>query len=250
MVTFCTSRRFHVTVSPYLGPKFSPLAVDFLHRHSTFMSDLTVEFDFTKLGYGPDPRAAALGPGVVNMGAWVADLVRAQRKRQSFTTLAELTLLCRRFYGNRPAPAGYDGAPAPAPYAGEEHQDVIKPLWALRGLVDTVRLAGFSDPFTLTTIVCLFFPMPEDPRRRDAQWERTFPCDAWPLLPGQRAWLDYGPDGGVREVCGEAVEDSDSSGLSTASSGRSDAKVQPVRVGWLLPDVDESLWEDRSTCQG
>ena len=101
IVMFCMHGRFHVTVSPYLGPKFSPLAVQFVGRYSTFMSNVTIEFDFTKLGYGPDPCAAALGPGVTNMGSWVENFVKAQLKRQNFSSLRDLTLLCRRFYGNR-----------------------------------------------------------------------------------------------------------------------------------------------------
>jgi len=106
MVGFCLLRRFHVTVSPFLGPRISPLAVDFVHRHSTFMSRLIIEFDFTKLGYGPDPRARALQPGTVNMAGWNENFVQAQLRRGSFSTLRELTLLCRRFYGNRPALGG------------------------------------------------------------------------------------------------------------------------------------------------
>jgi len=129
---------------------------------------------------------------------------------------------------------------------GDEHQDVIKPLWQLRGLVDTVRVAGFSDPFTLTTIVCLFFPMPEDSGERDAKWERTFPCDAWPLMPGQKAWLDCGADGGIREVCGAPAEEEDSF-ESVASTGCSRATVRTADVSWPLVDIDEGEWEDETS---
>ena len=110
-VMFCIYRHFHVTVSPFLGPLFSPLAVEFIHRYSTFMSNITVEFDLTKLGYGADPRAAGLRPGTLNMRGWVDNFVKAQRKRRGFSTLWELRLLCRRYHGNRPTEPRFDGQP-------------------------------------------------------------------------------------------------------------------------------------------
>jgi hypothetical protein len=55
------------------------------------------------------------------------------------------------------------------------------------------------------TIVNLFHPMPADHAIRNAKWQRTFPCDAWPLMPGQTAWFDYAGHGEVCQVCGPLV---------------------------------------------
>jgi len=194
MAALFTSRRFHVTLSPYVSEPLFPLTTTYISMYGCLMENVTLEMDFTKLGYGPDPSAVAFGPGTLNMRGLVSNFVGTIKKRGGEgTKMNNLVILCRRFYGNRPIPNAFNGSrgmdfaspskPRQAvhvqrspcsvltqgcpenhleikPYVCPKHEEVAELLTSLRGLLESVRLVGFSEAFTSRMICLLHDGMP------------------------------------------------------------------------------------------
>ncbi|KND93517.1 hypothetical protein TOPH_01911 [Tolypocladium ophioglossoides CBS 100239] len=104
MLTVLCDRVFHVTFSPYVGSRLSPLATTWLNKYGVYMRSIIVEVDYTRLGLGPAAPAAGLGPGLGNLEALLRDFGSAQMERDRDVPLRSLVLLCRRFYGARKEP--------------------------------------------------------------------------------------------------------------------------------------------------
>ncbi|PHH73012.1 hypothetical protein CDD82_5690 [Ophiocordyceps australis] len=102
MLALLSRYTFHVVLSPFVGPRLSPLATLWLNKYGPYMDSLIVEIDMTCLGLGPEPAAASLGPGLARIQALLHDLVASQLRRPTSLPLAHLALLCRRFHGSRP----------------------------------------------------------------------------------------------------------------------------------------------------
>lgn len=102
LLTFLSVNAFHVTLSPHVGPRISPLATEWLIKYGAWMEKMIIEVDMTKLGLGAAEGAGMLYPGLRNVQKLVQDVARSQEDR--VLPLRELTLLCRRYYGERPGP--------------------------------------------------------------------------------------------------------------------------------------------------
>lgn len=135
LVTILNTRRFHVVLSPFSTPTFDPLARRWFVKYAGYIQHLTIELDFSKLGFAAAPAAANLRPLVSGMAAAMDEYANAQRKRsiqqeillntaevffsrpdaqnalrgdarRGRDTVHSLTLAARRYFGDRPAEAG------------------------------------------------------------------------------------------------------------------------------------------------
>jgi hypothetical protein len=101
MVALLMTKRFHVTYSPFVGQNLNPAAVLWLRKYAPYMQHLTVELDFTTLGFSHIDNAELLPPGIVHMKEHIKALAGALRKKKHVSTMECLVLMCRRYYGNR-----------------------------------------------------------------------------------------------------------------------------------------------------
>jgi hypothetical protein len=102
LVTFLLQTKLHAVLSPFTGPKVSPLATAWLNRYGMYASNIAIELDLTHLGCGPDPAAIDLSPSLEHVENLLQDFVSAQLKRKDLCPMDSLVLLCRRFHGRRP----------------------------------------------------------------------------------------------------------------------------------------------------
>ena len=117
MTYFWTQYHFHVTLSPFTGPKFSPLSSVWLLEYLEIVQFLTVEVDFTRFGFGAPSYFAvkkigfcALSKGCAEYGQnfekkienLLIEIVQGLVKRRGKTTMAEFNLMCRRYADARP----------------------------------------------------------------------------------------------------------------------------------------------------
>ncbi|PNY25191.1 Uncharacterized protein TCAP_04870 [Tolypocladium capitatum] len=101
MLAVLSENAFHVTFSPYVGSRLSPLATTWLNKYGVYMRSIIVEVDYTRLGLGPAASATGLEPGLGNLEALLRDFGNSQMERDRDVPLRSLVLLCRRFYGAR-----------------------------------------------------------------------------------------------------------------------------------------------------
>ncbi|KAF7553937.1 hypothetical protein G7Z17_g3265 [Cylindrodendrum hubeiense] len=101
LVAFLLDVRLHATFSPYVGPRVSPLATTWLNRYGRYAQNIVIEIDMTRLGCGPGTDAVSLLPGVDHVDALLQKFVKSQLDRDKSRPLDSLSLLCRRFYGQR-----------------------------------------------------------------------------------------------------------------------------------------------------
>lgn len=139
LVTILNTRRFHVVLSPFSTPTFDPLAYHWFGKYAGYIQHLTIELDFSKLGFAADPAAANLKPLVTKMAPRMEEYAKAQRKRGiqqelllnaseffgkqerevasrvggrgGLSTVHSLTVAARRYFGERPAEAGRGKSP-------------------------------------------------------------------------------------------------------------------------------------------
>ncbi|KIH91038.1 hypothetical protein SPBR_01548 [Sporothrix brasiliensis 5110] len=189
VAAFWHGRRVHVVFSPYVRPAVCPLATLFLQRYVGVMGRspaLTLELDCTRLGYGMHPAAAGLQPGLLSMGALVEGFVEGIISTSMFP-LRQLVVLCRRYYGNRPAST----TAGDVPYVGPEVEHVAAQLARLAGRVVSARLVGFSPAFT-TTMLAILSGTGTYESSSQIDIHKQSPSDAYPLLPGHHAYVDGG----------------------------------------------------------
>ncbi|ODA79543.1 hypothetical protein RJ55_05137 [Drechmeria coniospora] len=96
LVTLLTTRTFHVTLSPFVGPRLSPLATSWLNKYGPYMQSLILEVDLTRLGLGP-LHSERLRPGLRNLETLLHDFSMSQLRRDKALPLKSFVLLCRRF---------------------------------------------------------------------------------------------------------------------------------------------------------
>lgn len=106
MIYFWTVYHFHVTFSPFTGPKFSPLSHVWLPDYLEVVQYLTVEADLTRFGFSALKVAAQFGHDVKKTEDLVVGIVQGLVKRRGKITMAEFNMMCRRYAGFRP----YDGS--------------------------------------------------------------------------------------------------------------------------------------------
>jgi hypothetical protein len=101
MTYFWTKYHFHVTLSPFTGPKFSPLSHVWLVEYLDIIQYLTIEVDLTRFGFSALRVASEFGHDVNKTENLVLGVVIRLLKRGK-ATMAELNLMCRRYAGFRP----------------------------------------------------------------------------------------------------------------------------------------------------
>ena len=102
MTYFWAEYQFHVTLTPFSGPVFSPLSHVWMQDYLGLVQKLTVEADLTRFGGSQLVAAPKFGYDVDKIEALLVDIVKGILKRPSGITMAEFNLMCRRFAGFRP----------------------------------------------------------------------------------------------------------------------------------------------------
>jgi hypothetical protein len=125
--------------------------------------------------------------------------------------MTSFILLCRRYYGIRPCGPFSEEMVIPSgmmtslhlpskikpnrsldsvEYCPDKYLSICNPLKSLHGLVDSARICGFSQAYTVFLLRSLF-PQPlSHPIRFHAY--QVAPSTLWPCLRGQRACVDRG----------------------------------------------------------
>ncbi|KAK7451623.1 hypothetical protein Landi51_04994 [Colletotrichum acutatum] len=217
LVAFLMEKRFHITLSPFVGPYLNPLATLWCDKYGHFMQHVIVELDLTRLGFGPGKEACKLRAGTVNMDDLIGAFVRGQLRRKNHSTLKSLVLLCRRFWGERPSdhlPSGSRPAAdkdnqgastepeqvsapkrssygADFSYCPDEFLRICEPFVRLAGFIDSMRLCGFSNGYT-HSLLRRIFPVPVSSDEFKHHTYRVAPSSVWPRIPGQKSWVDKG----------------------------------------------------------
>jgi hypothetical protein len=106
MIYFWTEYHFHVTLSPFSGPKFSPLSLIWLTRYLEIVQHLTVEVDLTRFGFSALKVAPQYGYDMHKTENLVVSIVKGLKNRRGKHNMAEFNIMCRRYAGFRP----YEGA--------------------------------------------------------------------------------------------------------------------------------------------
>lgn len=212
LVYFLMSRRFHITYSLCVGPRLNPLATKWVEKYSPFMQDIALEIVLTEYRFGLNPHAHLLVPATTKLEKLIQDFVRVQLKRKSVSTLNSLVILCRRFYGkkrvsSRPRSAEGSGGMLETSlkgaktamadletddyvYCPNRYLEICDPIKELRGLLDSVRICGFSQPYTLSLIESLF-SVPATNKLKLHSYSLT-PSTVWPQLERQEVQVDAG----------------------------------------------------------
>jgi hypothetical protein len=102
MTYFWTQYHFHVTLTPFSGPKFSPLSHIWLNNYLGIIQNLTVEADLTRFGGCQLKDAPQFGYDVIKMESLLVAIVNGILNRQDEATIAEFNIMCRRYTGYRP----------------------------------------------------------------------------------------------------------------------------------------------------
>ncbi|KAM3068348.1 hypothetical protein ACMFMF_009162 [Clarireedia jacksonii] len=183
MTFFWTEYHFHVTLSPFSGPFFSPLSHVWLPLYLDRIQYLTIEVDFTRFGCSALRNARKFGYNMEKMENMLMSIVNGLLKRSGRSTMAELHLMCRRFKGNRPRderdPWDWKYGDK-LEYCPEECMLVCDAVINLRGVLKKARLSGFRMDYTETLLQSIFGEGGNSPR-----W--NFPiASAWPPLPPQQ----------------------------------------------------------------
>lgn len=240
LAAFWQTRRIHVVFSPYVRPAVCPLATLYLQRYAGILSsapNVTLELDCTRLGYGMHPAAAGLQPGLLSMGALVEGFV--DRLAAGQHSLKSLTVLCRRYYGNRPAGPASD-ATGEVPYVGPEVEQVAAQLGRLAGRVRSARFIGFSESFTTGMLNTL------NGRSQDVHdgvhIQLRSPSDMYPLLPGHSAYVDCGSDVGICLSTHSALAPS-----ICVRQGEEDDDAKTMASTGEMPDAHVSLSSSSSS---
>jgi hypothetical protein len=199
MTYFWTQFHFHVTLSPFTGPRFSPLSHVWLCDYLNVVQYLSVEADLTRFGFGTLQAATEFGHNVYKTETLMIKLVKGLVKRRGKTTMAEFNVMCRRYDGFRPyrgyGDAIFDFEPGKfhslksrreftnksytVPYCPHESLFFCDAVCDLRGILHKSRVSGFTQEYTETLLQNIF---------TDGDYKPCFipakDC-AWPPLPTQ-----------------------------------------------------------------
>lgn len=134
LATLFNTRRFHVVVSPFPLAKLDPMSHVWFGRYGGYLQFLTIEVDFARLGMGKEPGAALLTFMEERLESRLEAYGAAQKSRALYqkilldrdgffgdggrtakmaggaatsraTTVHDLTVIVRRYFGNRPRDA-------------------------------------------------------------------------------------------------------------------------------------------------
>ncbi|KAL2261153.1 hypothetical protein VTK26DRAFT_4627 [Humicola hyalothermophila] len=203
LATLFLARRFHVVLSPLMGPRTQPLATRYLARHASAMARLTLEVDLTRLAGGhareaggfAAPVGAARLRGLVEgfVAAVASEREGAQQRnggggggegtgKAKGVRMGQLRVLVRRYYGVRPGGSGCE-------YTPREHvEEVLGPLKGLAGMVDSVTVTGVDKDFAEELVAGIS----SGSREGEGEMEWRCPAKEYPAVPGQRSVVDFG----------------------------------------------------------
>ena len=102
MTYFWTEYNFHVTLTMFTGPRFSPLSHVWLPQYLDIIQHLTIETDLTRFGGSAMKMAPKFGYNLEKLETMLIDIVKGLIKRRGRSTMAEFNLMCRRYAGFRP----------------------------------------------------------------------------------------------------------------------------------------------------
>lgn len=103
MEYFWAEFHFHVTLSMFSGPKFSPLSHVFLPEYIHIVQHLTLEVDLTRFGGSALKNGHEFGHNYYKIEQQITDVVDGLLLRTKSVKIFELNLMCRRFEGFRPS---------------------------------------------------------------------------------------------------------------------------------------------------
>lgn len=102
MAYFWASYHFHVTLTQFSGPNFSPLSHVWLQDYLGMVQHLTVEIDQTRFGASHLSNAPLLGYNMNKLEVLLATIVDGILDGDDRISMAEFNLMCRRYAGFRP----------------------------------------------------------------------------------------------------------------------------------------------------
>jgi hypothetical protein len=197
MTYFWTEYHFHVTLTPFSGPKLSPLSQVWLLGYLDIIQRLTIETDFTRFGCSVLEEASSIGYNNDKIERLLDNMIKAITKREGGLSMAELNILCRRYEGFRPFDRGSFQTPfwtepgrssfpstkrVPdciylVKYCPDEVPYICDIISELRGTLQRSRISGFELEHTHQMLSSMFGEEDEEP-------EYIVPLDdAWPPLP-------------------------------------------------------------------
>ncbi|ROT36313.1 hypothetical protein SODALDRAFT_217165 [Sodiomyces alkalinus F11] len=195
MLAILMTQRFHIIYTPFVNHYFNPLVFPWYRKYGRYMRNMVLEIDLTRLGFGPSRQALKLISGTVNIDVLLRMFVEVQLDRPA-GTISSLVILCRRFYGCRPQSQlcetknkAEPETELKVPYCPDSALRVCDPIMQLRGLVESIRICGFSEAYTKTLIQGLF-TLPEDRDMLKHHTYRIAPSTLWPRIPGQSSLID------------------------------------------------------------
>jgi hypothetical protein len=103
MTYFWAEYQFHVTLTPFSGPLFSPLSHVWMQDYLGIIQRLTVEADLTRFGGSQLVDGPKFGYDVDKIENLLVAIVGGISEREGLTTMAEFNLMCRRYAGFRPS---------------------------------------------------------------------------------------------------------------------------------------------------
>lgn len=223
MLTFLGTRRFHAIINPFVGPTTQPLVTTWWQQYGIYAQHCTMEVDLTKLGFGPTWEHYRLKMQITTLGLLCdqfTDPIEWRRTKPEIwtkdelasraNTMENLTVLCRRYYGNRPGTNPFKPAlkgtypptttakdvdrDVPIPFCANEHLSIAGGVACLGGTIDQLRMAGFSESWC-SNIINYIWPLKERPETEAElarHTGRSNPSNAWPRLESQPAVYDFG----------------------------------------------------------
>ncbi|KAK4246562.1 hypothetical protein C7999DRAFT_15317, partial [Corynascus novoguineensis] len=105
LATLFLTRRFHVVYAPCMGRMTQLAATYLMNKYGPLMAFITLEIDLTKFAGSWTPEAANLDApkGLDGVRELVEAFVQSQLTRSDATSVRDLRVLVRRYYGLRPA---------------------------------------------------------------------------------------------------------------------------------------------------
>lgn len=177
MEYFWSEFHFHVTLSMFSGPKFSPLSHAFLPQHIHIVQYMTLEIDLTRFGGSTLQKGHQFGHNCSKIEKQIAEMIDGLLQRTDSAGISELNLMCRRYLGLRPSfkikdesvqcPKRGDKCHDPiiaklidhsllVPYCPSDLLHLCEPLSKLKGVLQRSQISGFPLNYTLELFSVLF----------------------------------------------------------------------------------------------
>ncbi|KAF3762070.1 hypothetical protein M406DRAFT_332474 [Cryphonectria parasitica EP155] len=229
MAAVFITQPFHVIFSPYVKALTQPLPTKWLFEYASFLQDVRVELDMTKLGFGLEWEATGLGLQLSSIRHLVQHFVAKMRTRcPRRNPIGFLTIHCRRYFGYRQGkypltgdkqlgwePASlppsannphsghrrhHEFAPNRVPFVEEGHMAVADPFVQLAGRVWSVRMVGLSENWVRDNHYKFWLQAEYDAlpaMNKKSHIDRYTPSRHAYAAPGYAVYMDYGLRSGI-----------------------------------------------------